>query len=228
MQAVILAAGLGSRMGPLTSDTPKPLLNLANRTLLERNIAVLPHDIKEAVLVVGYLGDQIRQKFGSEYMGKKIRYVEQQPLLGTGHALSLCDSVLKDRFLVLMGDDLYKKEDLKEMITRPLAVLVYKVETDRPDDFQALVAIDENGGLSDILERHPVKKGDLVNCGAYVLDRRFFDLELKKAGNKTEEYGLPQTMLQLVQQGARIEIVQATWWHKVTTADDLKLTPEKE
>src|SRR3989344_405602 len=107
MQAVILAAGLGTRMGALTRNTPKPLLKIQDRTLLEHNLTAMPDEIDEVVLVVGYLDDQIRNFVGKEFLGKKITYVHQEKLRGTGHALSMCKGVLQDRFLVMNGDDLY-------------------------------------------------------------------------------------------------------------------------
>src|SRR3989338_8673122 len=102
MQAVILAAWLGTRMGQLTKDTPKPLLKIADKTLLEHNLTALPDEIDEVVLVVGYLDDQIRNFVGKKFLGKKITYVHQEKLRGTGHALSMCKGVVRDRFLVLM------------------------------------------------------------------------------------------------------------------------------
>ncbi|MCL5436004.1 MAG: NTP transferase domain-containing protein, partial [Patescibacteria group bacterium] len=99
MQAVILAAGLGTRMGSLTKERPKPLLTIENRTLLEHNLLALPKEIDEVVLVVGYLKDQVMAAVGQEFLGKKIRYVVQEELLGTGHALSQCKDVLCGRFL---------------------------------------------------------------------------------------------------------------------------------
>ena len=111
MQAVILAAGLGTRLRPLTYDTPKPLLKIGDKTLIEYNIERLPECIDELVIVIGYLGEQIIDYFGNQYKGKKISYIKQSQLLGTGHALFLCKKILNDRFLVLMGDDIYSQED---------------------------------------------------------------------------------------------------------------------
>jgi len=71
-------------------------------------------------LVVGYLADQIREAIGEEHNGRKISYIEQKELLGTGHALSICKDLIKGKFLVLMGDDLYKTENLEELIRHPL------------------------------------------------------------------------------------------------------------
>lgn len=222
MQAVILAAGLGTRMGELTKSTPKPMLKIQDRTLLEHNLTALPDEIDEVVIVVGYLAEQIKGFLGTKFLGKKITYVHQQELRGTGHALALCRDVLHDRFLVLMGDDLYYEKDLEALVKHPLAVLVWELENDElKDSRQANVKIDPQGKLEDITERQPAKKGMLVNAGAYVLDRRYFDYPLALAGNMTDELGLPQTFLQMVKGGAKFDVVRAQWWHKVATAEDL-------
>lgn len=223
MQAVILAAGLGTRMGELTKNTPKPLLKIQDLTLLEHNLKALPEEVDEVILVVGYLADQIRAAVGERFRNKKITYVEQRELKGTAHALSLCKGKVRGRFLVLMGDDLYKKEDLGKMLKYPLAVLANEIKEDNPNDFHALIRVDSDGNLQDIIERQQGKPGDLSNCGAYILDERYFALPLVRAGNKTQEYGLPQTMLQLVRQGARFAIIKASFWHKVTGPEDLEL-----
>ncbi len=223
MQAVILAAGLGTRMGDLTRDKPKPLLTIENKTLLEHLFSSLPDAIDEVVLVVGYLKEQIRSLIGENHAGRKIVYVEQKELKGTAHALAMCKNVLRGKFLVLMGDDLYRKEDLSKMIKFPLALLAWELpEVDRQNDFQAIVKVNSQGNLVNIIERQPAVAGALVNCGAYVLDERYFDLPLVPAGNKTAEFGLPQTFLQLVRQGAKIDIVKASWWYKVSAPEDLK------
>ncbi len=222
MQAVILAAGRGTRMGAVTDSTPKPLLLIDKSPILTRTFAVLPHEIDEVIIVVGYLGEKIRELFGYEYAGRKVRYVEQAQLLGTAHALYQCKELLRGRFLVLMGDDLYRKEDLARLISKPLGILVWRLSNAQPGDFQALVSLNSHGQLADIIERQPAVAGGLVNCGAYALDERIFDFPMAKAGNQTAEFGLPQTLLQLVRQGIPLDIVEATWWHKVTTPEDLK------
>ena len=75
MQCVILAAGKGERMRPLTNDRPKPLVLVLGRPLLEHIIEALPAAIDEIILVVGYRGEQIQKHFGTEYGGRRVHYV---------------------------------------------------------------------------------------------------------------------------------------------------------
>lgn len=185
---------------------------------------LMPEAVTEIIVVVGYLQDKIKEKIGLEHPEKKISYVEQKELKGTAHALSICKDKLQGRFLVLMGDDIYVKEDLEKLVSKKLGILVKEISEESKDDFGARVEVSNNGALKDITERQKLKSGDLANCGAYVLDERYFDLPLVAAGNKTDEYGLPQTFLQMVKAGARFEIVKASFWKKITTSEDL-VTP---
>jgi len=220
MQAVILAAGLGARMKELTRDTPKPLLKAGEKTLLEHKFHNLPAEISEVVIVVGYLGDKIKEALGAEFDGRKITYVEQTELKGTAHALSLCEAVLNDRFLVLMGDDLYAREDLQAMRGYPLAILAWELPADEPDKTMGELVTNGGGKLTDIVER-PARKGMLMNTGAYMLDRSFFDYPLVPKSSGSPEMGLPQTIVPMAKDGKDIHIVKATWWQNVTSPEDL-------
>ncbi len=222
MQAVILAAGLGTRMKELTVDTPKPLLKIGEKTLLEYKLQNLPDEIDEVVLVIGYLGDQIKSAFNGKFRGRKITYVEQKELKGTGHALSLCKPFLAGRFLVLMGDDLYAKEDLEKLVSYPLSVLGCELKEDISGVKRAEIKTDASGRVTEIDENSPARKGMLENAAAYVLDESYFEYPLKPADSNSKEFGLPQTMAQMVRDGKDIKIVRATWWKKVTCPEDLR------
>jgi NDP-sugar pyrophosphorylase family protein len=223
MQTVILAAGRGTRMGNLTQNTPKPLLKDGGITLIEHKLRNLPETISEVVIVVGYLGDKIRSQLGEIYGGRRITYVEQQELKGTAHALFICQPVLKDRFLVLMGDDLYKKEDLEEVIKYPLAILAWELPEESGGARWAELVRGERGELLDILEKRPSRKGMLVNTGAYSLDGRIFEYPPQPARNGTAELGLPQTILFMAKSGGEeVQIVKARWWKNITEPADLE------
>lgn len=192
MQAVILAAGRGVRMNDLTTECPKPMLPILGKPILQWKIEALPPDINEVIFVIGYRGDTIRNFFGTEWRGKRIIYIEQKELNGTGGAIVLARELIMGKFLVLMGDDLYHPEDLKNLIQESIAVLGFEVKNAEP---YGLLEETPEHFLSRITERpHGMEKG-IVNTGAYILDERYFLYPLIKCS--ATEYGLPQTLVRM-------------------------------
>lgn len=215
MQAVILAAGKGTRMRPLTYDIPKPMLPVAGKPILEHTLGFLPKEIDEVIFVVNYLGEHIRKHFGDEFGGRKITYVHQDTLNGTGGAVHCCKDVINGKFLVLMGDDLYHRDDLAKMIEFPFSILAIHV-----DDCSrfGVFKIDEHHHLVDIIEKPKEGGPGLANIGAYVLSKHFFDYPLVQISET--EFGLPQTLVQMAQD-EKIKIIKAHDWHPIGNPDDL-------
>lgn len=216
MQAVILAAGRGKRMGDLTLATTKPMLKIKNRPILEYKIKALPEEIKEVIFVVGYHSEHVTSHFGNNYSGRKITYVFQKNLNGTGGAIHLARNILKDRFLVMMGDDLYAKKDLKEILKYKLAILGYEVED--PNQF-GVIKTNRKGCMVDVIEKPKKSKYKLANAGVYVLSKDFFNYDLVSLGNG--EFGLPQTMARMARD-YEINVIRAAAWHPIGNSEDLK------
>lgn len=171
MKAVILAAGRGTRMHPLTLTRAKCMLPLAGRPLLEHNLEQLRGLVEEVIIVTGYLGEQIRDHFGDSYQGLKIRYAEQGEQKGTGHALMQAGDSLKGRFLVMNGDDIYCRQDLEGCLKHELCIMAVGVEN--PGSFGVVKL---NGKFLKGIEEKPQEpKSNLVNAGAYVLNDSVLD-----------------------------------------------------
>src|SRR3989344_4229672 len=113
MKTIILAAGEGVRMKPLTNNTPKPMLKVSGKPILEHILNDLPEKVDEIILVVGYLKEQIINYFGDRFGRFKMNYVIQNGKLGTYHALELCKNLIneKEKFLLLYADDLHGSEN---------------------------------------------------------------------------------------------------------------------
>src|SRR3989344_5531342 len=127
MQAVILAAGEGKRLRPLTLDRPKPMVELLEKPILEHTIAELPPAIDELVIVVGYKGEKIKEYFGTNWKGRPITYVEQEmPPLGTARALFSARTALRsgEKFISIMGDNVSGGKALAEALTHDFSLLV--------------------------------------------------------------------------------------------------------
>ena len=108
MQTVILAGGLGTRLGALTAKIPKPMIQVAGRPFLEYQLRLLARqNFHDVLLLTGYLGEQIEDYFGNgSRLGLSIRYSREPKPLGTGGALRAARRLLADRFLLLYGDSL--------------------------------------------------------------------------------------------------------------------------
>jgi bifunctional UDP-N-acetylglucosamine pyrophosphorylase/glucosamine-1-phosphate N-acetyltransferase len=214
MQAVILAAGRGTRMQQLTRDIPKPMLPIGGRPLLAHKIEMLPSFIDHVIIVIGHLGHLVIDHFGSSYDSRSITYVYQHALDGTGKAIHCAEDVLGDTFLVLMGDDLYSTDDLISLARHEHALLAYE----HPDARQfGLVAIDEHFNLMNVFEKPKRLRRGLINTGAYALSRRFFDYDPVKISE--DEYGLPQTLAAMAKD-IPVKVIRASMWHPMTSPAD--------
>lgn len=212
MQAVILAAGRGTRLQPFTDKTPKPLLKVGEKNLIEHNLHNLPNEVNEVIIVIGYLGEQIKKYFGRSFNEKKIRYIVQKELTGTDTALRLCRRYLQDRFLVLMADNIYTADDFKKCLSYSRSILAQKAS----GRFYQ-VCQDKNGFFQNLeLTIH----GGLMNAGLYVLDKNYFLFHPELVPFKAE-YGLPQSLAKMAKQYP-IKIVKTKKWIQINDHDDLK------
>src|ERR1700758_4416407 len=125
MDAVILAAGLGTRLRPHTLTTPKPLLSIRGRPILDWALGALPRRVDRVLVVVNYLAEQIESYLKTQRHFAQWQAVRQHEPRGTGDALRSCRGHLRGdgSFLVLNGDDLYGAADLAALAARPAGLL---------------------------------------------------------------------------------------------------------
>jgi UDP-N-acetylglucosamine diphosphorylase / glucose-1-phosphate thymidylyltransferase / UDP-N-acetylgalactosamine diphosphorylase / glucosamine-1-phosphate N-acetyltransferase / galactosamine-1-phosphate N-acetyltransferase len=173
MQCVIICAGKGTRMRPLTDTIAKPLITICGKPILEHIVDALPAVIDELILVVGYKKEQIEDFCGTNFKGRKITYVVQENFAGgTGEALMCTKDVIKDTFLFMYGDDIHGSETLKEAVRCKHAILA--AESDTPERFGVLVQ-NEDGTLRAIIEKPEHPSSNLINIGGFVLTQEIFN-----------------------------------------------------
>ncbi|OGN08615.1 MAG: hypothetical protein A3J46_02840 [Candidatus Yanofskybacteria bacterium RIFCSPHIGHO2_02_FULL_41_11] len=209
MNTIILAAGRGTRFGELTKKTPKSLVPVNGKPILEYTLSSLPSQINEVVLVIGHLGKNIRNKFGDKHNGKRITYVNAE-LNGTGGALWQTRTYLKkDRFLVLNGDDIYRKSELENLIKHGWSAGLAK--TIPPSSKYLTFELDKDGML--LGARYPtdeeMTREILISTGAFVLNPDIFKYKLVKISNG--EYGLPQTILKSIRKHPTKGVIMKNW-----------------
>lgn len=221
MKCVILAAGEGIRMRPLTLDKPKPLLQVAGKTLLEHIIEALPKETDELILVIGYKGDQIKSFLGEKFRGFKVRYVWQKEKTGTGRALQICRPLLgRDKFLMFYGDDLYDAKGLENLLKHDLALAVNRVAN--PSRF-GVVLTDQKNKILEIEEKPENPKSNLVSTGAMKLDARIFNYPPVK--HSSGEYFLT-TMIEGLIKDHNVLAVPVPVWIPIGYPEDLKKAEE--
>lgn len=217
MQCVILAAGKGTRMRPLTETTPKPLVKVAGKPLLQHIIEALPSSVDELVIVTGYLEEQIREYFGSEFGGRTVRYVHQEEQKGTAHALWLCKDLLKGRFLFMFADDLHGAQDIARATSFTRSMLT--LTTDTPEKF-GIVVRHPDGTLAEIVEKPEHPPSNLASTGVMVLDENIFKYDPFAKETKGEYY-----LTDVLQEYAKdypIAVVEQNLWIPVGYPEDIE------
>jgi UDP-N-acetylglucosamine diphosphorylase / glucose-1-phosphate thymidylyltransferase / UDP-N-acetylgalactosamine diphosphorylase / glucosamine-1-phosphate N-acetyltransferase / galactosamine-1-phosphate N-acetyltransferase len=175
MQCVILAAGKGTRMRPLTDERPKPLIEVAGKPILEHIVEALPDAVDELVLIIGYKGEMIRDYCGDNYLDRRVVYCEQENHAGgTGDALMCAKSVLKDKFLFMYGDDIHGREALEKAVCEDHAML--SARSDHPERYGVIVT-NSDGTLKEIIEKPDNPPTNLINIGGFVINTDIFKYE---------------------------------------------------
>ena len=191
MKAVILAAGEGVRLQPITLTRPKHLIKIGGKPILERCLKMIKTSgVNETVIVVHYMADAIRDYFGDgEKFGLKIEYVEQETVLGTGNAVGVAEPYVKDDFMLVYGDLLFTAEALKKVVVLhrkekpPATMAVAPVE--KPEDYGTVEFKDETH-IKRIIEKPSRQEAptNLANAGMYVFSTDIFE-KIKKTSAST-------------------------------------------
>ena len=174
MQTVVLAAGRGTRMRPLTDETPKPMLPVAGRPLVE-------HVVREAIdagathvhLVVGYEADAVREHFTTLDLGESVEFASQAQQRGTADAVRAAADDLDDApFVVLNGDVLYDADSLERLYAEAPAVGSFRV--DNPSSYGVL-ELGEGGTVTGVVEKPADPPSNVINTGAYAFPAAALD-----------------------------------------------------
>ncbi|MDA0172083.1 NDP-sugar synthase [Solirubrobacter taibaiensis] len=182
MQALILAGGEGTRLRPLTSAVPKPVVPLVDRPFIVFMIDWLRrHGVDDVVMSCGHLADGVRAVLGDgSAVGVRLRYMEEPKPLGTGGALKYAQELLDERFLMLNGDtltdlDLTAQIATHERVGAQATLALYAVED--PSSY-GLVRLGDDGAVREFVEKPAPDQIDTnnISAGAYVLERSVLDL----------------------------------------------------
>jgi len=227
--AVVLAAGEGTRLRPLTRNRPKPMLPAANRPILEYVLDTLVDSgVEEICLVVGYKRDRVQDHFGPTYRGVSLTYVHQEKQLGSGHALLAARETASGPVLVLNGDRIIETAAVEEVMRAyerhgepTLAVI------ERPDTTQYGAVSLADGHIAELVEKPESDEFRLINAGVYAFGPEIFDA-IEATPRRDGELALTDTISRLVEEGpVRGVRTDGLWadatypWDLLTVADEL-------
>ncbi|HUA11144.1 MAG TPA: NDP-sugar synthase [Solirubrobacteraceae bacterium] len=182
MQAVILAGGQGTRLRPLTSNVPKPVVTLVDRPFISFMLEWLRgHGITRVVLSCGFLADGVRDVLGDgASLGIEIVYIEEPEPLGTAGAVKLAAPLLDETFLMLNGDVLTDIDITAQLAAHRASgarATLALVPVADPSPY-GLVLRDARGAVREFVEKpqHEIPGENLISAGVYVLQREILEL----------------------------------------------------
>ena len=201
--AVVLAAGEGTRLHPLTHNRPKPMLPAANRPVLEYVLdALVEASIERVCLVVGYKRNRVQEHFGPRYRDVPITYVHQKKQLGSGHALLQARESVDGPLLVVNGDRAIEPSivsDVAGAFERDAGPAVLGV-IERPNARQYGAVVLRDGRIERIVEKPDTDEYRLINAGVYAFDSSVFD-SIAATPRRDGELQLPDTIAELIDDG---------------------------
>ncbi|MBX0295345.1 nucleotidyltransferase family protein [Haloarcula nitratireducens] len=226
MDGVVLAAGQGTRMRPLTERRPKGLVEVAGKPLLSYAFdALLSVGCDRLVVVVGYRGDDIVAHYGESYRERPLVYVEQAERLGTAHALRQTLPVDGSPIVVMNGDNVCRA-NLDAVVRRhreteaAATLLVEPVARERART-TGVVERDADGRVTGLVEKPEEPPSTVVTRGFYVFDVAIDSAVRLVTPSGRGEYELADAADLLVRAGHRVEAVELDGWcHNVNEPAD--------
>jgi glucose-1-phosphate thymidylyltransferase len=216
MQAVVFAAGEGTRMRPLTAEQPKGLVDVAGQPMLARCFEALSEAaISECVVVIGYHAEQIVDTFGDAYAGLSLRYVKQREPDGLASALATAAPELDCPVLAVNGDNVFNV-DIACLIERHRRVepavtyLVERVGQEAASKGAVLELADES--VVGVVEKPANPSSCLVPRGVRVLSRAVIDASKQVERGPTGEYDLSRAVDRVIDAGGNVETVPLAGW----------------
>jgi bifunctional UDP-N-acetylglucosamine pyrophosphorylase/glucosamine-1-phosphate N-acetyltransferase len=225
MKALVLAAGEGTRMRPLTASTPKPLLLTAGKPFLEHTLEALKGaGIEDVFVLSGWMEDRLRERFrDGSGVGIRIRYLEQKERRGTAHAVGMAGGELDEDFLCVNGDIVVTAETVRQLLafrqTHGQNVMTL-VEVPNPREF-GVVVVDKDGAVQGIEEKPERPSGNLINAGLYVFTPEIFRAIARTPPSSRGEYEITDTLRMLAAEKKVSAFVSGAPWVDVGRPWDL-------
>jgi glucose-1-phosphate thymidylyltransferase len=227
MKAVILLAGLGTRLRPHTYSKPKPLVQVAGKPVLGHILDSLTElNIEETIFIVGYLGDQIQKYVTDHYPNMRARYVEQTEMKGQAHAILLAKEYIDQPVLVIFGDTIWET-DFSRLGRVTHDGLIYVKEVSDPRRFGVVRMKD--GFVTQFVEKPSKPISNLAVVGVYYFHAWQMLIEciealIERNIQTKGEYFLADAMQLMIEEGAKLEVETIPIWEDCGTREAILKT----
>ena len=216
MQAVVLAAGKGTRLRPLTNDKPKVLVEVDGTPLIEDLFDNLLAIGATELVVVGYKAEQIIDRYGDAYEGVPITYTHQREQLGLAHAILQAEPHIDGPFMLMLGDNVFRG-NLGDVVNRQAeerADAAFLVEEVPYEDASRYGVLDTNeyGEVVEVVEKPDDPPSNLVMTGFYTFTPAIFHACHLVQPSDRGEYELPDAIDLLLQSGRTIDAIRLDGW----------------
>jgi len=226
MQAIVPAAGEGTRLRPLTDDRPKGLVDVAGKPILTHCFeSLLAVGVDDIVVVVGYRGDDIVDYYGGDFRGVPLTYAWQDDRLGLGHAVSTAEAHVSGDVVVWNGDNV-GAVNLAELVERHretgAAATLLVEDASRERAREGAVFVLDDGEPVGVVEKPDDPPSTLVPRGVFAFSPRIFDALRQVTPSERGEYELADAVDRLFDEGASVTVVRLDGWlRNVNTAADV-------
>jgi glucose-1-phosphate thymidylyltransferase long form len=217
MQAVVLAAGKGTRLRPLTDDKPKGMVEVAGKPILEHCLDQLVDlGAEKLVVVVGYKKENIITYFGDEYRGVPITYSHQREQKGLAHALLTVEDHIDDDFMLILGDNIFQA-NLADVVRRQqedradAAFLVEEVPWEEASRY-GVCDTNDYGEIVEVIEKPDDPPTNLVMTGFYTFTPAIFHACQLVQPSDRGEYEISDAVDLLIKSGRTIDAIGLDGW----------------
>ncbi len=217
MQAVVLAAGKGTRLRPLTDEKPKGMVEVAGKPLLTHCFEQLVElDASELLVVVGYKKEVIIEHYGDEFDGVPITYAHQREQTGLAHALLTVEEHIDDDFMLMLGDNIFQA-NLQDVINRQAeeradaAFLVEEVPWEEASRY-GVCDTNKYGEITEVVEKPDDPPSNLVMTGFYTFTPAIFHACHLVQPSARGEYEISDAIDLLLDSGRTIDAIRMDGW----------------
>ncbi|DAC73154.1 MAG TPA: glucose-1-phosphate thymidylyltransferase [Thermoplasmata archaeon] len=224
MKCVILAAGEGNRMHPLTYTRPKVMLPIADKPILEWNLLnARAAGLKEYIFIVSYKSEMVREYFGNgKPWNVKISYINQGKAMGTAHAIGTVEPFVND-FITLCGDTIFGASDIKKVAQKGTKIGL--IQMDNATEY-GIVEL-KGKHLIKISEKMEHPSSNVINAGIYHFNKKIFDFIRRTAKSPRGEFEITDSINKMVSKEPMEGVFLKEWrdvvypWHLLDANEEI-------